>query len=67
MGTSFHDRKLKEGSFHEALSSRRVFSELGAVKLAGNYGPAYRRLVAIKKAYDPMNLFRLNSNIRPMA
>jgi hypothetical protein len=39
----------------------------GAVEVAGNYGPVYRRLVTIKNAYDPMNLFRLNSNIPPTA
>ncbi len=35
------------------------------IEVAGNYGPVYQRLVSIKKAHDPMNLFRLNSNIRP--
>jgi len=35
------------------------------VEVAGNYGPVYERLVAVKNAHDPMNLFRLNSNIRP--
>lgn len=35
------------------------------IKVAGNYGPVYQRLVSIKNSYDPMNLFRLNSNIRP--
>jgi len=30
-----------------------------------NYGPAYPRLSKIKGEIDPMNLFRLNSNIEP--
>ncbi len=34
-------------------------------KVAGNYGPAYERLHAAKGQYDPGNLFRLNSNIKP--
>lgn len=29
-----------------------------------NYGPNFSRLVALKKQFDPMNLFRLNSNIK---
>lgn len=32
----------------------------------GNYGPAYRRLQEVKARHDPMNLFRLNSNVRPV-
>ena len=32
---------------------------------AGNYGPAYPRLTEIKGRYDRMNLFRLNSNVKP--
>ncbi|MGA8203812.1 MAG: FAD-binding protein [Woeseiaceae bacterium] len=31
----------------------------------GNYGPAYARLQEIKERFDPMNLFRLNSNVEP--
>jgi FAD/FMN-containing dehydrogenase len=34
-------------------------------EVAGNYGPAYERLSKIKGQYDPENLFRLNSNIKP--
>jgi hypothetical protein len=29
------------------------------------YGPNYDRLVALKKKYDPTNLFRMNHNIKP--
>lgn len=35
------------------------------VDVASNYGPAYPRLRAIKRDNDPLNLFRLNSNIPP--
>lgn len=33
--------------------------------ISSNYGPVYERLVSVKNAYDPMNLFRLNSNVTP--
>jgi FAD/FMN-containing dehydrogenase len=35
-------------------------------KVKASYPPAtYTRLVAVKKRYDPANLFRLNQNIPP--
>jgi FAD/FMN-containing dehydrogenase len=30
-----------------------------------NYGPNFSRLAAVKKEFDPQNLFRLNANIKP--
>jgi FAD/FMN-containing dehydrogenase len=41
--------------------------EYDGEQAVGNYGPAYERLAAIKAQVDPINLFRLNSNIRPVA
>jgi FAD/FMN-containing dehydrogenase len=52
------------------FGERRWLNYLGADDLAEDpasktYGPNYERLVEVKTAYDPGNLFRLNANVAP--
>jgi FAD/FMN-containing dehydrogenase len=39
--------------------------EEGDERIRATYGKNYDRLAKIKKRYDPMNLFRVNQNIKP--
>ncbi|NJM08653.1 hypothetical protein HC891_24385 [Candidatus Gracilibacteria bacterium] len=39
--------------------------EEGETLIRDAFGPQYARLAALKRRYDPTNLFRLNQNITP--
>ena len=39
--------------------------EEGDVRVREAYGANYQRLAALKRKYDPSNLFRQNANIKP--
>ncbi len=40
--------------------------EEGEERVRQAYGPNYARLVEVKTAYDPTNLFAQNQNVRPI-
>ena len=58
--------------YHGALSAHSAggayvnfLMEEGQERVVASYRDNYQRLVEVKSAYDPANLFRMNQNIRP--
>jgi FAD/FMN-containing dehydrogenase len=48
-----------------AVYSNYLGEDEGDERVRSAYGSNYQRLVALKKKYDPTNLFRMNQNIKP--
>jgi hypothetical protein len=54
------------GPFATSVNYVNDLGQLDQDAVRGAYGPAkYDRLVALKRTWDPDNLFRRNQNIRP--
>ena len=52
--------------FGEARYMNYLGDDEAGDPIAAAYGPNYRRLQQIKTQYDPLNVFRMNQNIRPL-
>jgi FAD/FMN-containing dehydrogenase len=49
----------------EGAYANFMMDDEGEARVKAAYGGNYERLAAVKKKYDPVNLFRVNQNIRP--
>jgi FAD/FMN-containing dehydrogenase len=73
---SADDDKRCIGWSREFFAKSQPFASAGAYinfltqdetdRIAAAYGPAYSRLLDVKKKYDPTNLFCMNQNIKPV-
>jgi FAD/FMN-containing dehydrogenase len=54
----FAERAVYVNALEDAL-------EEGEARVREAYGPNYEKLVSLKNKYDPQNMFRQNSNIKP--
>ena len=55
----------KSKPFASAGAYINFMTEEETDRIAFAYGPMYKRLVELKKKYDPTNFFRMNQNIKP--
>ncbi len=51
--------------FTSGFYANTNLSEIPAARVGEAYGGNFERLLALKRKYDPTNLFRLNANIDP--
>ena len=56
----------KSKPFASAGAYINFMTEEETDRIAFAYGPMYKRLVELKKKYDPTNFFRMNQNIKPV-
>ncbi len=51
--------------FTDGVYINNMFNDDGDARVRKNWSTNYNRLVELKNKYDPMNLLRLNANIKP--
>ena len=49
----------------DAVYANYLSGDEGELRVRAAYGSNYERLVSVKNTYDPMNVFRMNHNIKP--
>jgi hypothetical protein len=62
-GIRGHWKKLVP--YTDGVYINNMFNDDGDARVVANWSTNYARLVELKNKYDPMNLLRLNANIKP--